>query len=81
MSSNSIYFYRLQTDLQVTFYADGLFPRPLSILLASSHLIATKNIGVVTKEGHDGANFCIAPIDKPRASCNLLVPIDWAPRV
>ena len=81
MPSNSTYLYRLQKYLPVTFYTDWLFPWPLSILLASSHLIATENIGAVTKEGQDGADFCIAAMDKPRASCNFLVPIDWAPRV
>ena len=81
MPSNSTYLYRLQKYLPVTFYTDWLFPWPLSILLASSHLITTENIGAVTKEGQDGADFCIAAMDKPRASCNFLVPIDWAPRV
>ena len=81
MFSNSTYLYRLQKYLPVTFYADWLFPWPLSILLASSHLITTENIGAVTKEGQDGADFCIVPMDKPRASCNFLVPIDWPPRV
>lgn len=81
MFSNSTYLYRLQKYLPVTFYADWLFPWPLSILLASSHLITAENIGAVTKEGQDGADFCIAPVDKPRASCNFLVPIDWAPGV